>query len=194
MAEAPFSHLYFWQNPLSTLCFFSLAMSFLSLWVKKTAWLWGSFLAISYALALIANIATPITLIPIGLLLICHAAIKKDISYAANYLLFAVITAISIGLYFHFLPGFQNWQIVSNVKLSPNAYPYSLWFNFDKPFIGIFALVFGLPLIASKEQIRHMLKMAIPLSLIGIGILMGISLLSGMVQWDPKIPVTVFPG
>jgi uncharacterized protein len=189
MELGAFTHLLFWKSPIASLCFFALGMSFISLWVRKTAWLWGSFLLIATILAFDAKIATWLSLIPILILFLCHFFLQKEISQKTRFLLFGTAVAISLAMLFHFLPGFHNWNLVKDATLSPGAYPYSFWLNFDSPFIGIFALGLSIPLIASRAQLFKILKISIPLSLLGIFLMMGISLYFGLVKWDPKIPV-----
>jgi uncharacterized protein len=192
MLEGSFSHSLFWHNPISTMCFFAFAMTFISLWARKTAWLWGSFLLIAYILAFEAKIASWISLIPVLILFFCHYFLKNDLPKSARFLLFCIATSVSLALAFHFLPGFHNWNLASNLCLSPGAYPYILWFNFDKPFIGIFVLAFSIPLISSKTQLIRVLKLSVPMSIAGILIMMAISLYFNLVQWDPKISVILF--
>jgi membrane protease YdiL (CAAX protease family) len=192
MVENSFSHSLFWHHPISTLCFFAFAMSFISLWVRKTAWLWGSFLIIAYVLALHVKIATWMSLVPISILFFCHYFLRNNPPKNIRFLLFCIATSISFALVFHFLPGFHNWQFVSQLCLSPGAYPYSLWLNFDKPFIGLFVLAFTLPLITSKTELLRVLKISIPLTIIGILIMMGISMYFNFVIWDPKLSIITF--
>jgi membrane protease YdiL (CAAX protease family) len=189
MPEGSFSHLLIWKNPISALCFFAFAMSFISLWARKTAWLWGSFLLIAYILALNAKIATSISLIPVLILFFCHYFLTKEISKSTRFLLFCSAALISFALDFHFLPGFYNWELANHLQISAGAYPYSLWFNFDKPFIGIFALALTIPLISSRSQLLKVLKISLPMSIAGILIMIGISLHFDLVKWDPKFPV-----
>jgi len=189
MTNGPFTHALFWHCPLTSLCFFAFAMTFVSLWARKTPWLWGSFLLIAYILAFIANVATWISLIPVLILFFCHFFLKSDLTKSARFLLFCIATGVSLALGFHFLPGFHNWKIASQLCLSPGAYPYDLWLNFDKPFIGLFVLALSIPLISSKSELFRVLKTAIPLSILGILIMMAISLHFELVKWDPKIPV-----
>ena len=192
MQESSFSHLIFWNNPISSLCFFAFAMSFITLWIRKTAWLWGSFLFIAYLLAFQAKIAGWLSLIPILILLICHIMLNREVSKGSRFLLFSAAVATSFALGFHFLPGFHNWHLVSNETVSPGAYPYNLWLNFDKPFMGIFALALGIPLIASRAQLIRVFKLALPMTVLGILIIMGITLHFNLVAWNPKIPVFFF--
>ncbi len=192
MTESSFSHFLFWHNSIATLCFFAFAMSFISLWIRKTAWMWGSFLLIAYVLAFQAKIVTWISLIPILILFFCHFFLKKDLPKSVWFLLICVAIGVSLALAFHLLPGFNNWKIASNLCLSSGAYPYNLWFNFDKPFIGLFALAFTIPLITSKTELLRILKISIPMSIVGILIMMAISLYFDLVTWDPKIPIIIF--
>lgn len=193
MQDATFSHILFWQHPLSSLCFFCYAMSLLSLWAKKTPWLWGSFLTVAYALAIQANIATAVSIIPILLLLLCHYLLKREIHSAGRLFLFALATTLSSLLFFHLLPGFHNWKIVNALQISASAFPTTLWLNFDKPLIGLFPLALSIPLIESRAQMRSAAKIAIPLTALGIFILLGASLSLRVVAWDPKIPTIFFP-
>jgi uncharacterized protein len=192
MTENPFSYSQFWHHPIAMLCFFAFAMSFISLWIRKTAWVWGSFLLIAYILAFEAKIVTGMSLIPIVILLFCHFFLNKELVKSIRFLLICVAIGVSLALAFHFLPGFNNWKVASNLCLSPGAYPYDLWFNFDKPFIGLFALAFGIPLISAKTELFRALKIGVPMSVVGILIMISISLCFKLVAWDPKIPIIIF--
>ncbi|NGX48407.1 MAG: hypothetical protein K1000chlam3_01800, partial [Chlamydiae bacterium] len=65
--------------PHTVLAFFALAMTILSLWVKRSPWIWGSFLVLAFALAFMAKIITPIALAPIGAVLVLHTLLKGDL-------------------------------------------------------------------------------------------------------------------
>ena len=110
-----------------------------------------------------------------------------------RYILFGIIVIVSLALAFHFLPGFNNWKIAEPTHISSNAPAYSLYFNFDKPFIGLFVLAFGLPLIQSKNAFFKMLKITVPCALIGTCVMIALSLALGMIRWDPKMPVLFVP-
>jgi len=119
------------DEPLRALTFFAFAMSFISLWLKKTSWLWGSFLLIATTLAIQSAIITPIALIPLGLLLLCHILINRPFQRWGRLGLFACISLLSIGLSFHQFPGFHNWHLISNAAISQQTPSYNLWLNFD---------------------------------------------------------------
>lgn len=187
-----FTHAILWDNPLKLLTFFAFAMSFISLWLNKTTWLWGSFLIISIILAFQTGILAPLGLIPICAVLLCHFLLKSGVKRWGRLFLFTLVSALSIGLTFHLFPGFNNWEVASGLKVSPGAYPYNLWFNFDKPFIGIFPLVWSIALVQSPAQLKKVFKPTLILSLGGIALMMFLSVKSGIVKWDPKIPAMLF--
>ena len=172
----------------SVFTFFSLAMAIISVWVKPSTWIWGSFLIIAFGLGYLAKIFTPIALFPIGGLLILHAILKGDVRGLARFVLVILTAAISIGLLAHLLPGFHNWNIVNHFKLSADSTPFTLFLNFDKPFIGFFVLALGFPLIRNLRDFGNLMKVAIPLTLCGVVILATLALYSGLIRWDPKLP------
>lgn len=175
-----------WNLIHTTLAFFALAMTIVSLWVKRSPWIWGPFLVLAFALAYIEKIITPIALAPIGALLGLHTLLKGDIRGLARFVLVVITFVISLGLLIHYFPGFNNISILQNVQISKNAYPYSLYLNFDKPFVGIFVLAVGFPLISNLRDLKSVMKIALPLIIGGIAIMIILATYSGMVKWDPK--------
>ncbi|WP_220017695.1 CPBP family intramembrane glutamic endopeptidase [Candidatus Rhabdochlamydia oedothoracis] len=113
---------------------------------------------------------------------------KKTTNPSIRFLLFGTAVFISISLFMHFLPGFANWKIVSDLTISNSSYPLTLWLNFDKPFIGLFVLVYLLPLIESKKNLWGLIKKAAPLLTLMILILTAISYYLKAITFDPKIP------
>ncbi len=188
----PFSHVIFWENPLPTLCFFSFGMCFISLWIRKSVWLWGSFLLLAFIFAFQSHIASWLSLIPVFILLFCHFFLNKPISKSTRYILFGIAVLVSFALAAQFLPDFKDWKVASSLNLGPNSHPYNLWLKFDKPFIGLFVLIFALPLISSPSQLYDVFKVAIPMSVIGILIMISLSWSLGIVGWAPKIPIISF--
>jgi len=177
-----------WTLIHSTLAFFALAMSITSLWAKRSSWIWGSFLVLAFALAYLAKIISPIALVPIGTLLVLHTLLKGDIRGLARFVLVVITFVISLGLLVHKFPGFDNIPILQKVQISPGAYPFNLWLNFDKPFVGLFVLALGFPLVATLRDFSKLMRSAIPLALGGIAIMIVLALYFGQVRFDPKLP------
>ncbi|VHO04921.1 type II CAAX endopeptidase family protein [Candidatus Rhabdochlamydia sp. T3358] len=187
MQISSFSYEIFIENPLFTLCFFTLGISLMSLWVCKK-WFWAIFLFIAYFLALYTHIATTASLIPIILLGVCQYALKKTTNPSIRFLLFGSAVFISISLFMHFLPGFANWKIVSDLTIGKNSYPLTLWLNFDKPFIGLFVLAYLVPLIESRENFWGLIKKVTPVLVLMIFSLAAVSYYLKAITFDPKLP------
>jgi uncharacterized protein len=192
MLIASFSHLVFLKNPIQSLAFFSLMMSLASLWIRKTAWLWGTFLLISLLCALETNILSPIAFLPLSLLALLFWALTYDMTGLSRFLLAGMAILVSGGLFFHFLPGFQNWNLARET-LSPNAVPYHFWLNYDKPFVGLFILVSLLPTIESKHDWKEVFKYSVPWMILGTVLLLSLSIYFRQIEWDPKFPTFLLP-
>ncbi|HEV3269976.1 MAG TPA: CPBP family intramembrane glutamic endopeptidase [Candidatus Rhabdochlamydia sp.] len=190
MQISSFSYEIFKENPLFTLCFFTLGISLMSLWVCKK-WLWAIFLFIAYFLALYTHIATTASLFSIILLGICQYALKKTSNSSIRFLLFGTAVFISISLFMHFLPGFTNWKIVSDLTIGKNSYPLTLWLNFDKPFIGLFVLAYLVPL-ESRENLWGLIKRVTPILGLMVLSLAAVSYYLKAITFDPKLPAVFF--
>ena len=177
-----------WIFAHASLAYFALLMTTISLWVKRSSWIWGSFLIFAFILGYFAQLIQPIALAPIAGLLIAHALLKGELRGLARFVLVLIAAAVSVGLWLHLFPGFQNWRIVKNVQVSPGAHPVSIFLNFDKPFVGLFILALGFPLVKNLREFGKVMKTAIPLTLAGVAILAAIALYTGLVKWDPKFP------
>jgi membrane protease YdiL (CAAX protease family) len=177
---------------LKLCAFASLMMATASFWVKRTFWLWGSFLLIALLFAYESQTISWPALIPLTILGITYWLYVHKVSGKLRHVLLFLAFFISLGLSFHIFPGFHNWLFARDLHLSPNAVPYNFWLNFDKPFIGIFLLAWVIPLIQSKEELKRVLRISIPLSLIGITAILALSLYLGIVQWNPKVTLLIF--
>lgn len=172
----------------STLAFFALAMTILSMWVKRSPWIWGSFLVLAFALGYMAKLVAPIALVPVGGLLIVQTLLRGDIRGLPRFVLFVIAVALSLGLMVRFFPGFTGWPILKDAMISEGAFPFSLYLNFSKPFMGIAVLAVGFPLISNPHEFGRVIKRALPLMIGGILIMIILALFSGLIKFDPKLP------
>lgn len=183
-----FSYLIFWDEPAKTLAFIFLIGAFISLWIKRAPWFWGPLLALSYLFSYQAGIATLETLIPIGFLLVAHLILHGEVAGFSRFVVILVALILSFALNFHMVPGFSNWLIISKASLGTDAMPYTLYYNFDKPFIGFFILALNLPLIRDRITRNKMLFKTFMLGAIGIAIILYLSITFHVVKYDLKIP------
>lgn len=181
------SHLIFIQYPINTLAFIALILAFMSLWIHRKPWLWGSFLAVSFIFAFMGKLIDVKVFIGLGLLWGAHFALAGELKGVMRLIMILVAVLISFALSGHFMPGFHNWLIAKNVQLSKGAYPYSLYLNYDKPFIGFFPLALTIPLL-SRMHLRSIALKTVAITALGVMILMILALYLELVKIDLKLP------
>jgi membrane protease YdiL (CAAX protease family) len=98
------------------------------------------------------------------------------------------VVAASLGLMAHVVPGFSNVLIVKDAIVSPDAPPFTLYFNFDKALIGLFLLGLATPLIASRADWLAMLRGALPRILAVVAVVLLAAFALGHVRVEPKWP------
>lgn len=171
----------------------TLLLSILSCWVYKRIWLWPSLLLISIIFAFVSKVIDSRALLPIVILALCHIGLHSNVRGLLRMMCISIAGVISFGLMLHWLPGFNNWLIVKDIQLSPDSYPFTMYFNFDIPFIGIFVLGLNTPLLRSLSQWKHQL---IPISMwIGITVVVMLLLSNAfnIVHFEPKFPDITIP-
>lgn len=193
MTISAFSHLAFFVDPIKTLAFFAIAMSLLSLWIRKTAWLWASFAAISLILAVSSHIIHPVACIPLGLIFFLGWILHLPIKGLLRLTVFGSLFIIAAALCFHFIPGFTNWNLASKMRLSQGGLPYDLWMNYDKAFVGLLLLVWYTPLIQTIAGWKELLYKSALWILACVCILLFLSQILKVVAWDPKLPSIFLP-
>ena len=76
---------------------------------------------------------------------------NRDNKIKYIYLFLFIILALITSL--HILPGFNNYNVVKDIKITADSMKYSLYFNFDKGMAGFFILFF------LKDLIKIILKL-----------------------------------
>lgn len=162
---------------LSHVSFYCLMMTFASLWIHRSTWLWGSFLSLAFILAIYTGVAQPFSALVAVLLFFLFSILKTPIEGAKRHFLTIVAIAVAAGLSFHWIPGFCNWHMDG-----------AFWINFDKPLIGIFPLVFLVSLCQSREDWVKVGLRAVPLTVAVVFGLATLALLTGTISWQIKLP------
>ena len=181
------SYFTFIHHPIASLAFASLILAFISLWIHRKPWLWGSFLAVAFIFAFLGKLIDLKIFVALGLLGGSHLALTAKLKGVGRLVVIAIAFIISIALLGHFFPGFHNWKLGENLQISKDAYPYSLYLNFDKPFIGFFPLAISIPLL-SRMHLRSVILKTIALTALGVMILMVLALYLHLIEIDLKLP------
>ena len=98
----------------------------------------------------------------------------------------AAFVALGVGLGFHLLPGSDNPLVIGPVRLTPDAVPYAMYLNLDKPLAGFWLLLVWPAL--SLHQGRWSWLRGMGIGLAAAAICLGLALLLGEVAFAPKWP------
>lgn len=157
---------------LVTLTFLFLALTFASLWVKKTPKIWGSFLFLTIALAFGLHF---ISLFGLGLLALFFL-LWIYYYHQSNFLIFLILIAFAIAYKLHLFSGYHSYSITSRFGL-----------NVETPLIGLFPLALLVPLMKHWNEIPSFL-LGLLVGIVGIGVLAFCAISLGAVSFDYKIP------
>lgn len=97
------------------------------------------------------------------------------------------------GLFFHYLIGFHNPKVLSNVLLSPQSATYTLYFNFDKSLIPFVLIVLLPTLFATKDSCMR--EISLPQGLFLICSLFSLLLIAtflGILEFEFHTPSWIF--
>lgn len=185
----PFSLLEFIAYPLKSFTFICLIITTLSFWAYKRLWIWGPLLAFSCVCAHFAHILEIGLVIPIVLLFATHWILCTQLPNIAKLLVISIIVMLSFGFAFHLFPDVTNWLLADGLQISPGAPAFSYYWNFDKPFIGLFVLGFHLKLLSNKAEIKAVLPKTLTITLLSLAALLTATAFLHIVKVDFKIPL-----
>lgn len=101
--------------------------------------------------------------------------------------------AISLALALHKVPGFLNYLVFDNYKFSENSMPFTMYLNLDKPYIGIFGLIyFSIYRSKSFREFSDAVKIALKYFIYLALIIFPIGLLSSYVAIDIKFSTKIW--
>ncbi len=93
--------------------------------------------------------------------------------------------ALAFAMSRHFLPGFHNFSFIQAEVITPDATPYTMYWNFDKPWVSLI-LLFPVSLYSASftGKVSHIFF----IFLAALGTLLGLSYIFGYVRYDFKVP------
>ena len=98
-----------------------------------------------------------------------------------------LFVALAAALFLHWLPGFHNPRVVEPQRLTPDALPFSMYLNLDKPLIG-FCLILVWPYIQLRKPLHVWLGAGIIAGGAAIVVCVIAAFLLGFGTWAPKWP------
>jgi CAAX protease family protein len=151
--------------------------------------LWTGLFVLSLVCALWAGFITPLALPFLALLAgATYVFSNERAPRAYRTVTGALIVILSAGLMAHVIPGFRNYQAITDVVLSPGALPYRQYLNYDKATMGLFLLGCCVVLAHTATEWRALLRTALPWAVGMFALLAMLALALGYVRLDPKLP------
>jgi len=172
---------------MATLPWIAIFLAVPAAWLSAARWLSFALLAIGYVAAAVGGLLGLPALLPIALLLVSAYGLFQQRDLRLQILWHALFVVIAIGLLLHLLPGFDNPRVIGPERFTPDAVPFTMYLNLDKPLVG-FWLLLACPWITPRHGWRTSLKAGIAALVLTAAACLGVALLLGMVAWAPKWP------
>ncbi|HZZ10070.1 MAG TPA: CPBP family intramembrane glutamic endopeptidase [Paraburkholderia sp.] len=176
---------------MAVLPWFAVFLAALAAFSRAPRRLTFALLAIGYGLAFVLGQLQAIAIVPIALLLCSGILLQWNPSSLGKLLCNVVFVVVAFGLFQHLLPGFHNLRVIAAARFTPDAAPYTMYLNFDKPLIG-FWLVLTYPWVHPKKALPVMMVSSLCAAAITSAVCLFIALEAGSIAWAPKWPHLVW--
>ena len=113
--------------------------------------------ALGYACALAFGKLGPLALAPLALLAAAAWGVMPERPRAVRIAAHVVFAAVAIALSLHLIPGFHNPRVIGPTRFTPDAVPFTMYLNLDKPLVGLW-LVWVLPWVAPDIPLSRALR------------------------------------
>ncbi|NHV24968.1 CPBP family intramembrane glutamic endopeptidase [Burkholderia sp. D-99] len=143
--------------------------------------------ALAYACALAFGKLAPLTLAPLALLAAAAWGVMPERARAVRIAAHVVFAALAIALSLHLIPGFHNPRVIAPTRFTPDAVPFTMYLNLDKPLVGLW-LVWVLPWVAPDHPLSRALRTGAVAAVATAAACLAGALAFGMVGWAPKWP------
>jgi membrane protease YdiL (CAAX protease family) len=161
-----------------------------ALLVWRPGWRVASFAALSlgYGLAAGNGMLGPQAAIAIVVLAGAAYLVLSERTVLHPALPHVIVLALAAPLFLHLLPGFHNLAAIGPERLTPNAVPYRMYLNLDKPLILFWLLLVCPQPTLSARPPRISLSIGVAVCAATAIACLAIALWLGLVGWSPKWP------
>lgn len=144
-------------------------------------------LALAYAWAWAQGGIEPLALAWPALLVMAAVLARPAMAAPARATGHALFLALAMLLFLHWLPGFHNPLVIPRAALTPDAVPFAMYLNLDKPLVAFWVVLAAAPAMAGASA-RATLTAALAACAGAIVACLGLALVLGVVGWTPKWP------
>ena len=155
----------------------------------RVHWGWPVFTGLSVVIAVIVGIVEWAGLAVIALFAgACVAATRSTLSTRVRVLAWGTLVVCAVALADHAVPWINNVLVFDTVALSPSAELYTLYWNYDKAFVGV--LLFAVCVQPQRTTEWSTAATATAVTAVLTIALVAVSALTmEFIAWDPKWPV-----
>jgi uncharacterized protein len=150
-------------------------------------WTALALLTLGYCIALAYGQLSLPTAVTFGLLIMAGICVSHFRHRAIRLFGHGLFIALAAGLASHWLPGFFNARAIAAVRFTPEAAPFSMFLNLDKPLIG-FWIALACPWVFSVITLRRVLittTFTLPVTTV---VCLTSAVTLGIIGWTPKWP------
>ncbi|WP_241052807.1 CPBP family intramembrane glutamic endopeptidase [Achromobacter xylosoxidans] len=144
-------------------------------------------LALAYAWAWTQGGIEPVALAWPALLLLAALLARPATPRAAGAAGHTLFVIVAVLLFLHWLPGFHNPLVIPRAALTPDAVPFSMYLNLDKPLVAFWVVLAAAPAMAGAGA-RATLLAALAACAAAIVACLGLAMALDVVEWAPKWP------
>ncbi|MDN7589507.1 CPBP family intramembrane glutamic endopeptidase [Burkholderia seminalis] len=142
-----------------------------------------------YAVALAFGTLGALALAPLALLAAAAWGVLPARPRAVRIAAHAVFAALAVALSLHLIPGFHNPLVIGPTRFTPDAVPFTMYLNLDKPLVGLW-LLWALPWVAPDIAQPRALRTGAMAAVATAAACLAGALAFGMVGWAPKWPAS----
>jgi len=179
------------QFPWEISVFSVLLLTFISFWLSESKILPLVLFLISVVFGIVGGVLVYLSLISIAAFaILTYLFYQKNLPRLVKFTVFIAIFALTILTFLHLVPGYNNWQAYSDIKLSDKSPSFPLWFNFDKSLIAFFLLTFAYSPLRDSSKYKEIITKTLPFFGYLFITLFVFGAFLGYVVFDPKLPET----
>ncbi|MFY2948301.1 CPBP family intramembrane glutamic endopeptidase [Achromobacter ruhlandii] len=144
-------------------------------------------LALAYAWAWTQGGIEPVALAWPALLALAAVLARPTMAAPARAAGHALFLILAVLLFLHWLPGYHNPLVIPRAALTPDAVPFAMYLNLDKPLVAFWVVLVAAPAMAGASA-RATLTAALAACAGAIAACLGLALALEVVGWAPKWP------
>ena len=166
---------------------FLLMAAILSCWLGR-GWLTALLAVITVVAGFCTGTLSLLALLALGILCLSGWLLARGSNLPARLIAGAVFIGLSVALSLHIVPGFNNILVWDQQTVKSASAPFTLYYNIDKPWVGLVLLLASVPLLKTSGQWTASLGKSVLPIIIMLSVIFTAGFMSGFVRWQPEWP------